>query len=88
MSGSLTASTSTQFDLKTEQFAARNGVRGPSVRERFCRVGHYFGVRPLKLTNGRLLWPDVRVEIPVDMTAVEKAHIEQKRAKLQQGGAK
>lgn len=42
----------------TEQFAARNFVKPQSVVTRLCRFGHYFGVRPDKLPNGRLAWPD------------------------------
>jgi hypothetical protein len=53
--------TPTQYG-DTDQFAALNRVKGPSVRARFCRTGSYFGVRPIKLLNGRLDWPLVRVE--------------------------
>ena len=45
--------------LKTEDFAHRFGVKSASVRRRFCIKGHYFGLKPIKLPNGRLLWPDV-----------------------------
>lgn len=55
------ASTGTRFTLDTDTFAARNQVKGQSVRARVCRTGTYFGVRPLKLANGRLAWPDVQV---------------------------
>ena len=41
----------------TEAFAAMHLVRPQSVRSRYCRKGSYFGVRPRKLPNGRLLWP-------------------------------
>ena len=41
----------------TEDFAATFAVKPASVRSRYCREGHYFGVRPVKLPNGRLLWP-------------------------------
>jgi hypothetical protein len=51
----------TQYKLTTDQFARLNGVKGQSVRARVCRVNHYFDVNPLKLANGRLLWPEVRV---------------------------
>jgi hypothetical protein len=47
--------------INTEQFAARNLVKPESVVSRLCRTGSYFGVRPVKLGNGRLLWPDVPV---------------------------
>ena len=41
----------------TEQFAKNVGVKPESVRSRVCRTGEYFGIRPEKLVNGRLLWP-------------------------------
>lgn len=41
----------------TEQFAKNVGVKPESVRSRVCRTGEYFGIRPEKLINGRLLWP-------------------------------
>ncbi len=43
--------------LTTEEFAKYHGVKPESVRVRLCRTGHYFGVRPTKARNGRLLWP-------------------------------
>jgi hypothetical protein len=42
----------------TDQFAARRHVKSASVISRLCRTGHYFGIRPRKLENGRLDWPD------------------------------
>jgi len=44
--------------ISTAQFAARRLVKPESVVSRLCRMGSYFGVRPIKLENGRLLWPD------------------------------
>lgn len=49
------------YDLSAEQFAALNQVKAQSVRARLCRTGSYFGVRPVKLANGRLAWPAVQV---------------------------
>ena len=45
----------------TDEFAAANAVKPGSVRSRYCRTGSYFGAKPKKLPNGRLLWP---VETP------------------------
>ncbi len=45
------------FPLQTDEFGALNGVKGQSVRARFCTTGSYFGILPLKLANGRLRWP-------------------------------
>ena len=50
-----------KFTRNTEQFAARNTVKAQSVRARICRTGSYFGVRPIKLANGRLAFPDTQV---------------------------
>ena len=43
--------------MTTEEFAATLATKAASVRSRYCIKGHYFGVRPFKLPNGRLLWP-------------------------------
>ena len=50
-----------KYDLSAEQFAALNQVVAQSVRARLCRTGNYFGVRPIKLANGRLAFPAVQV---------------------------
>ena len=47
------------FTLTTAEFAARHGIKAQSLRVRLSKTGHYFGVRPLKLANRRVLWPDV-----------------------------
>lgn len=41
----------------TEELARRLGLRPQTLRAALCRNGHYFGLRPAKLPNGRLLWP-------------------------------
>ncbi|WP_322997199.1 hypothetical protein [Castellaniella sp.] len=43
--------------LNTNQFAARFMVKPESVRSAYSRDGHYYGIRPTKLPNGRLAWP-------------------------------
>ncbi len=50
-----------KYELSAEQFAAINQVKAQSVRARLCRTGSYFGIVPLKLANGRLVWPAVQV---------------------------
>lgn len=44
--------------IPTEKLAARYGVRSDTVRRNLCVKGHFLGMTPLKLPNGRLLWPD------------------------------
>lgn len=53
--------TNLKYELSAEQFASLNQVKSQSVRARLCRTGSYFGIRPLKLANGRLAWPAVQV---------------------------
>lgn len=48
--------------LSTEEFAAQLTLRPQSIRKRYCQTGAYFGVRPVKLPNGRLMWPADSVE--------------------------
>ena len=43
--------------ITTEALAVRFFVKPNSIRSAYCRDGHYFGLRPTKLPNGRLLWP-------------------------------
>lgn len=49
------------YELSAEQFASLNQVKSQSVRARLCRTGSYFGIRPVKLANGRLAFPAVQV---------------------------
>lgn len=43
--------------LTTEELAIENGILPQSIRVRLCRTGSYFGLRPEKRPNGRLIWP-------------------------------
>ena len=54
--------------LGTDEFAALNHVKPQTVRARYCKTGSYFGVRPLKLANGRTAWPDVQVAYDVEQS--------------------
>jgi len=42
--------------ITTEELAASLGVEPQTPRASLCRNGHYMGMRPVKLPNGRLLW--------------------------------
>ena len=44
--------------ISTEEFAQRYFVKPTSIRSHLCRAGSYFGIRPVKLPNGRLGWPN------------------------------
>jgi hypothetical protein len=50
-----------QEHLSTTEFAKKTTVKPESVRHSLCVRGHYLGVRPRKLPNGRLLWPRAEV---------------------------
>ena len=48
--------------LTTESLANAIGAKAGSIRVRLCQTGTYFGIKPKKLPNGRLLWPAGSVE--------------------------
>ncbi|MBU9310836.1 DNA-binding protein [Burkholderia multivorans] len=51
------AVTQTRRPITTEELAALLSIRPQSIRKRFCQTGAYFSLRPVKLPNGRLMWP-------------------------------
>ncbi len=59
--------------ISTEALAAECGLKPNTIRVRLCRTGSYFGLRPIKLPNGRLLWPADAVAQLASPKAAEKA---------------
>lgn len=47
--------------LNSKEFAATVRVEAQTIRRAYCVNGHYLGIKPLKLPNGRLLWPKTEV---------------------------
>lgn len=43
--------------ISTIEFADKIRAKSESIRVRLCNTGNYFGIKPYKLPNGRLLWP-------------------------------
>jgi len=54
--------TAKRYCLSTDEYAAQNLVQSQTVRKQVSATGTYFGVRPLRLPNRRLLWPDNTIE--------------------------
>lgn len=48
--------------LSTEEAAATLRVASQTPRASLCRLGHWMGMRPVKLPNGRLLWDAAEVQ--------------------------
>lgn len=46
-----------QYSQTTEALATELGLQPQTLRAALCRNGHYFGLRPVKLPNRRLMWP-------------------------------
>lgn len=44
-------------DQGTEELADSLGLQPQSIHARISRFGHYYGLRPEKLPNGRWRWP-------------------------------
>lgn len=51
-----------RYCLTTKELAAQFRAQEQTVRKQYAATGAYCGVRPLKLPNGRLLWPDDTIE--------------------------
>ncbi|HDR9064377.1 TPA: DNA-binding protein [Burkholderia vietnamiensis] len=49
--------TQTRRPITTEELAALLSIRPQSIRKRYCQTGAYFSLRPVKMPNGRLMWP-------------------------------
>lgn len=47
--------------ISTKQFAKKYLVQPDTVRRSLCVNGHYCGIVPEKLPNGRLGWPEQEV---------------------------
>lgn len=43
--------------LTTEELALSLGMHPQSIRKRYSQTGSYFGLKPVKLPNGKLRWP-------------------------------
>jgi hypothetical protein len=57
--------------ITTDQLANLLHLKPQSLRAALSREGHYFGLRPRKLPNGRLIWPDDAVQRLVSPRVVE-----------------
>lgn len=43
--------------LTTEQLGLASHSKPSTIRTRLCKTGSYYGIKPIKLPSGRLLWP-------------------------------
>ncbi|CAD6366977.1 helix-turn-helix transcriptional regulator [Shewanella putrefaciens] len=48
--------------LTTEQLALYLHGQPSTIRTRLCKTGSYYGIKPIKLPSGRLLWPTEQVQ--------------------------
>lgn len=44
-------------NLTTEEFALGAKTKPNTIRTRLCKTGSFYGIKPIKLPSGRLLWP-------------------------------
>lgn len=60
--------------LTTEALADGLGIKPQTLRAAICRHSHYYGIRPAKLPNGRLIWPaDAIARLTAGLTATPQA---------------
>lgn len=60
--------------ITTEEAATLLGAAKQTPRASLCRHGHWLGMRPTKLPNGRLLWPAAEIERLLAGDAKEAGH--------------
>lgn len=64
--------------MNTNALAKELGLTAHALHAAVCRKGSYFGIRPSKLPNGRLIWPTDSVERLLSRAALagkEAAHV-------------
>jgi hypothetical protein len=49
--------TALSLHISTEQFAEAIHGKPSTIRTRLCKNGSFYGIKPIKLPSGRLLWP-------------------------------
>lgn len=49
-------------NLTTEQFAEAIHGKPSTIRTRLCQTGSFYGIKPVKLISGRLLWSIADIE--------------------------
>ncbi len=62
MQNTTAPTTRTGAKLSTEEAAYKLRAAPQTPRASLCRLGHWMGMRPVKLPNGRLLWDAAEVE--------------------------
>jgi hypothetical protein len=62
MTNRITSSEPQRKLISTEELAERLALRAHSIRKRYYQTGAYFCLLPVKLPNGRLMWPADSVE--------------------------
>jgi hypothetical protein len=62
MSIRMNTSSTTNQRLTTEQLALALHGKPSTIRTRLCKTGSYYGIKPIKLPSGRLLWPAEAVQ--------------------------
>jgi hypothetical protein len=60
-----------QQNLTTEQFAEALQGKPSTIRTRLCKTGSYYGIKPVNLPSGRLLWPAADVEALISGKGVQ-----------------
>lgn len=55
--------------ITTADLAQTLGLQPQTLRAAVCREGGYFGIKPNRLPNGRLLWPHNTLELLTSTTA-------------------
>lgn len=72
----LAPANSSDPDLPTSKLARTFGVKEQTPRASLCRNGHWMGMVPVKLPNGRLLWSAAEAERLLSGEARQQTSVE------------
>lgn len=72
--------------LSTDALAQGLNIKPQTLRASLSRNGSYFGVRPERLPNDRLIWPGDSIE-RIRLVAPKPRKRPERKPQVQQGGA-
>ncbi len=55
--------------IPTYDFACTFGVKSTTIHRNLCVNGHYMGIRPIKLPNGRLMWSKEEIQHIIEINS-------------------
>jgi hypothetical protein len=78
--------TETPLGFTTPELARHCGITPEGLRVHLCKRGHYYGLIPERMPNGRLLWPADSMERLREIGRKTRVHTPQRPASDESAG--